>query len=303
MTRQQKITGILAKLQDLKTDPRNSSRAYAIAELERFLRAAHSPMAYAAWLIGHARKMDASLLLELTDFPYDPWDEEMHTELIALERREKPGLVRPLVKEISKTIIEANRDVTIASAGAGGMEVDRQVIEYLKRVGYTHRVTIVGIDMFESTHEIASRTLGATESVSIERNSTLDSASVDAARARAHSQFTIILCTNDIFSLPESFPDGYFDLAYHSLFKHHLDGEQQRKLDDVLHRVSKTSIEFDGYKSWLHGIIQSIFAWHSPVFLNGTIFSMARYKTRAQIRSVYPDAIFFTNTAHYLRRF
>jgi len=41
--------------------------------------------------------------------------------------------------------------------------------------------------------------------------------------------------------------------------------------------------EYDGYRSWLHLIPQTITAWKYPPLLNGSVFSNFRYQTRDEV--------------------
>jgi hypothetical protein len=127
--------------------------------------------------------------------------------------------------------------------------------------------------------------------------------SLNRTRENAQKHILIVMCTNDIFDLPKAFPEKYFNLMYHSLFLHHLTSSQQRAIEQVMKTLSKICYEFDCYKHWLLGFVQSMFSWTSPVFLNGTIISMARYITKEDIAKKTGKLSYYNNTAHYLRRF
>jgi hypothetical protein len=88
------------------------------------------------------------------------------------------------------------------------------------------------------------------------------------------------MCTNDIFELEKSFRPGYFDLVYHSLFRHHLAPHQQERLDAVIVALSKRHMEFDGFKYWPVVIAQTIVGWNYPNFLNGELFSNFRFHSK-----------------------
>ena len=76
--------------------------------------------------------MDKTKLLELTDFPFSHWDKEMHRKLIEMEKKDFPGLVKPLVDGVVNLILGKNRSRFIGvSLGCGGMEVERQIIKKL----------------------------------------------------------------------------------------------------------------------------------------------------------------------------
>ena len=125
------INGILEKLLEFKNDPRYGDRLYAIEENIRFAEAIKSLPSYVWWLLTKAPKIDGSRLLELTDFPVEEWDVRMHGRLMEVERDKKIKLIKPLVDKITEFIIQENRPLVLANLGAGGMEVDRQVISNL----------------------------------------------------------------------------------------------------------------------------------------------------------------------------
>ncbi|MEK9182127.1 MAG: hypothetical protein AAB781_00890 [Patescibacteria group bacterium] len=296
------INGILEKLLEFKNDPRYGDRLYAIEENIRFAEAIKSLPSYVWWLLTKAPKIDGSRLLELTDFPVEEWDVRMHGRLMEVERDKKIKLIKPLVDKITEFIIQENRPLVLANLGAGGMEVDRQVISNLLDKKYSQPIIFIGVDKSPITNKIAKENLNSLrEGIEIFDIEILTKNRFDEI-AKANKGIAVILCKNDIFKLNAEFPPKYFDLVYNSLFKHHLVEESdKKKLDKIVNEISKKSLEYDGYRSWPHSIPQSIVAWNNPVFLNGTIFSMLRYSNKKSLN--FPKISFFKNTAHYLREF
>jgi hypothetical protein len=298
------IQQALAKLEAFKRDPAYASQQYAIDANLAFLKAAQSLPRYLWWLFTVAPRLDGSRLLELTDFPVEEWDIEMHTSLIEMQKRKNPGLITPLVSAIRDYIKTEDRDLVIANLGAGGMEVDRQVVEWALNTNHPHRLTIVAVDKSPITRKIADKNLKEfADKAEIVEVGEITAEDLKRMRENAQKQILIVMCTNDIFDLPKAFPEKYFDLMYHSLFLHHLNSSQQQAIEQVMKSLSKTCYEFDGYRHWPLGFVQSMFSWASPVFLNGTIISMARYITKEDIVQKAGKLSYYNNTAHYLRRF
>lgn len=304
MTRNAVIDSALKKLRVFAMEDTDERRAYAIRENIVFLEAARSPLQYLWWLFRVAPKLDGSRLLELTDFPVEEWDIAMHERLIELQKRKQPGLITPLVNAITRYIQKESRDLIITNLGAGGMEVDRQVAEWALKSNHQHTLTIVAVDKSPITRRIADKNLKElSHSIKIIETGELSVAELEQLRKQTAEKILIVMCTNDIFKLDTHFPPNYFDLVYHSLFRHHLNPDEQKRLDQTIQAIGKDHFEFDGYKSWAHGFIQSLFAWTSPVFLNGTIISMARYKTKPEAGKESGIVSYYGNTAHYLRKF
>ena len=129
MSRNEVIDSALKKLREFAAENADERRAYAIRENIAFLKAARSLPGYFRWLFRDAPKLDASRLLELTDFPVAEWDVAMHERLTELQKRKWPGLVAPLVNAIAEYVQQESRDLVILDLGAGGMEVDRQLAD------------------------------------------------------------------------------------------------------------------------------------------------------------------------------
>jgi hypothetical protein len=297
-SRLSEINTAILKLESFKLDPRyagNPDMLYVIEENLLFLKSIRSLPRYFAWLIGHACHIDGARLKELTDFPVPEWDVKMHTRLIEMQRKEKVGLIEPLVQKICEYIVKENRELVMANFGAGGMEVDRQVITRLLQKKYPHKITFVAVDKSSTVTGIAKKNLLASSDISqdISKNieireiNHLTTASLKDLRKSATKNILVILCKNDIFELPKDFPKKYFDLIYHSLFKHHLPVAQQDSVDAVISTISKNSIEYEGYRSYPVVIPQTIVGWNYPAFFNAEIFSNLRFKTKKEVQKKY----------------
>ncbi len=304
MTRREGIEKALEKLEQFKSDPAYTDKRYAIDANIEFLRATRSFPQYVWWLVATAPKLDGAKLLELTDFPVEEWDIAMHTRLIEMERQPRPGLITPLVNAITRYIDVQKRDLVIANFGAGGMEVDRQVAQWAIGRAHPFKVTIVAVDNSPITRKIARKNLESLGAdVAIVETGKVTEKDIAELRAKTPQKVLIVMCTNDIFDLESSFSPAYFDVVYHSLFRHHLAPHQQKRLDEVIVALSKRHFEFDGFKYWPVVIAQTIVGWSNPNFLNGEIFSNLRFHSkRDRVAYARPRGTitFFAITGFYL---
>lgn len=277
------IGGILEKLREFENDSRYGDRIYAIQENIKFAEAIKSLPRYAWWLLTRAPKIDGARLLELTDFPVEEWDVRMHGRLMEIERNKNIKLIKPLVDRILKFVFDENRPLIMANLGAGGMEVDRQVISELIDKKYDKPIIFIGVDKSPITNKIAKENLNSLgKGIEIFDIENLAKNRLDEI-AGANKGVAVILCKNDIFSLDVEFPPKYFDLVYSSLFKHHLTEDGRQKLDKTIKEISKKSLEYDGYRSWRVIIPQTIVGWNYPNFLNAEIFSNLRFKDKKSL--------------------
>ena len=137
--RTQEINEAVNKLESLKSDPAYAKSAYAIDENIIFLKSIKNLASYFGWLVSRPKKIIPASLLELTDFPVEEWDLKMHRRLIEIERNKHIGLGKPLVDNILAYVVAENRSLVLVNLGAGGMEVDRQVISCLLEKKYQHK--------------------------------------------------------------------------------------------------------------------------------------------------------------------
>jgi len=278
------IEGILQKLQEFKNDPRYGDRLYAIEENIRFVEAMKSLPRYVWWLLTRAPKIDGARLLELTDFPVEEWDVSMHGRLMEVERNKKIKLIKPLVDKILEFIFKKNRPLTLVNLGAGGMEVDRQVISELIEKKYDKPIIFIGVDKSPVTNKIAKENLNSLgKGIEIFDIEILTKNRLEEI-ARLNKGIAVILCKNNIFNLGAEFPPKYFDLVYNSLFKHHLvQSSDKEKLDKIIEEISKKSLEYDGYKDWPIMTLQTLAGWNYPNFLNAEIFSNLRFRHKKDL--------------------
>lgn len=296
------IDHVVKDLNSLKLSP--FPNHYAIDENVAFFESIKSVSSYLKWLITRAPKLDRAKLLELTDFPFPHWDREMHRKLVEMERKDFPGLVKPLVDNIVNLIISRNQNRFIGvGLGCGGMEVERQVIKKLIDLKYKKQVILIGIDKSPITHEVAKGNLREIEpDIDIHECEILNTEVLVNILKKENNRHVIIMCKNDIFQLQKYFDNKHFDLMYHSLFKHHLNDEQKNKIDLIINSLSKNAIEYDGFRSWSVIIPQTIVGWRHPVFLNAELFSNFRYFTKKELKEKHKlsEISFFNKLGTYL---
>ncbi|MBI4099355.1 nitroreductase family protein [Candidatus Parcubacteria bacterium] len=275
----------------------------AIEENVAFFEAAKTIPSYVGWLASRGRKLEGQNLRELTDFSLPRWDAEMHTRLIAVERRRFPGLIRPLVARLARGIRGHTGTLVLANFGCGGMEVERQVLAGPAVSGGGSRVIFIGFDKSPAAHRIARENLSSLlpwpAFYEVEH---LDHGLLQEIVRCEPAARIVILAKNNLFLLRDDFPSQTFDVVFHSLFKHHLADPQQADLDATIKELAKYSLEYDGYRSWLVMAPQTVTTWRYPVLLGATIFSDLRYRTKAELRSRYRgDRLTFFPIGTYLR--
>ena len=303
---QQRLNIINKIIEDLmRIKNQDNFRLYAIEENLKFFEAIKSVFGYIRWLLITAPRIDGTRLLELQDFPFPRWDREMHARLIEMERRRFPGLIKPLVDRIIKFIIDEQRTSVIINFGYGGMEAERQVLQELLQRNYTHPVLFIGIDKSSVVPDIAKDNLKEiSTAIRIYEVEMLTPDFLKKIKSEI-DRHTVVLCRNDILSLTQFFPPKEFDLIFHSLFMHHLTSEEREKVKDASKILAKNIFEYDGYKSWLVMIPQTIVGWNYPSFFNAEIFSNLRFDSKKKVWAYAKRGklSFFSNTGTYLREY
>lgn len=272
------INEILADLQKLETTCPPEQR-YALEENVRFFKASRSPLAYFWWLLTRAPFIDGERLKELADFGIPRWEKELLVELAKAEKKKLPGIIKPLVNVIVD-FVEKNRardSIILMDLGCGGMEVEKQIIRHLVNKEYPRQLIFIGVDKSDTSYGVARENLKDVESL-IQMNDIeeLNEKTLNDFKNLSGKRMLLIWCKNDILELDKCFRDKTIDLIFYSKFKHHLDSEGKSELDRVTTQIGKVVMEYDDYRSWPLLVPQSIFAWRSPVLLNGAVFSRLR---------------------------
>jgi hypothetical protein len=179
------------------------------------------------------------------------------------------------------------------------MEVERQIFERLIRTGYRYKVTIVGDDYSESAHYVARENLSTLQQVEIVDVEQLNNDMLGETIQKS-KQFAVVLCKNNIFDLSTIFPQKRFDVVIHTLFRHHLTDAEYRELSITIRNIAGRCFEYDGYKSWVAMLPQTVMGWKSPVFLNAEVFSNLRFMSKDEIRKNMVGKLTFTPIGYYL---
>jgi hypothetical protein len=270
---------------------------YAIDANIEFFTACRSVLGYISWLRTRAGKLDGSKLFEINDL-LPKWDQTMHRKLIEMEKKKFPGLIKLLVDKLHELIAGNASDVVVADIGSGGMEAERQVLGRLIAGDHSHKVVFVGVDQSLDARVVAKENLASLgdDIVQVEVDQ-LTAAKLGEIISKESKRFIVIHCRNDIFALDKVFGSHTFNIAFHTLFKHHLTTEQQDHLDQILDKIATRVLEYDGFQKWFLLVPQSIFGWVDPVFLNATVFSFLRYK---KVVATSKKILISGQTGHYL---
>lgn len=303
--RKNQIDQIITDLKIAKTETSDRDRLYAIDQNIAFFEAAKSLPRFVVWIFTKMFKVDKRRLLEINDI-LPKWDKEMHIKLMEIEQRKFPGLIKPLVDRIVEFIKKENCPLVLADIGSGGMEAERQVIERLIKDDYKQPIVFIGVDQSPSAHEIAKENLSIFKDKIQYRNIDQLSDPILEDIKKFNVGITVIACRNDIFNLDKIFGQNIFDLSYHSLFKHHLNEQQQKELDRILKFTSKKVLEYDGFRSNIFLFLQIKSGWNHPAFLNAAVFSNLRFNKQrnliSQSRQKNKKISFFKHLGNYLTK-
>jgi hypothetical protein len=250
----------------------------AVSENIGFFKSSYSFFSFYKWLYKKGPKIRRENLLELMDIDADsPYAVDLITSLAALEARVYPGMITPLVRKICRYVRE-EESMLIINLGSGAMEVEKQVIARLIRSENKKPVIFVGIDKLQRAHAFARQNLNVFgPDVDIIEKEVMDDDSLNMISANKKSLYTVVLCSNDVFSFDKRFISTRFDLAFNCFFKHHFDVSSSEKIDSALKKFSKKVIEYDGLNNNFNSFTQTVFVWNNPVLLNGAVFSNLRY--------------------------
>ncbi len=302
------IDEILSDLALLRKDSSYPSQ-YAVVQTIEFFESLDSFWSNIKWLSLKAPKLKREQLLELADFPsslFAKWDKDTQLKLIELERRPFPGIVKPLVDEITKFILGNTSDfLLVGNLGCGAMEIERQIINELIQKKYNKKIVFVGIDKSSAAHELAKNNFRELKTlVKIYEIDQLNSDVLRKTTENVQGQYTLILAKNNLLTLDKFFKENEFDLIFHSLFKHHLAQDEKNQLDKIISKIAQTAYEYDGYKNWPLIFIHTIYTWNDPAFLNATILSDLRYFSKYQLYKTltHNENIKFFSRGTYLKR-
>jgi len=303
MDREIQINRVLSCLAALSRNGVAAPLLYPIEANRALFQAMLSPRRYCQWLHGRAKRLHPEKLLEISELlpEYDP---VLHNHLMTVERNPVLGLIRPLVQRIANLILHAKRPLLLADFGAGGMEVQRQVIASLP-VGKKHPlVTFIGFDISLAACDLAQANLASQlpEGISILPSAEACARWLQQSPAPSARPIRAATCRVSIFDLPAHFAPGAFDVIFHSFFRHHLDASVLANVEATAARLGRRVWEYDGYQNWPTVMWASLFSWHNPIFLAATLLSHRRFATRRQLLASHKGSrLRFYGNGCYLR--
>lgn len=299
VAREEQIEFVLSWLRQLQ--PQTEIEKYAVEQNIIFFESIRSTSRYINWLYRLRKHIRGDDLLEINEL-LPELDEIFHAKMAEIERRPRPGIIRPVVDYITDLVKNTPRDkrFRIASLGSGSMEAERQSIERIQQMGNTRQLTIVGFDISPHTRVFAEKNLSNLTNVRIVQETGLTEEKLITLERETEESILIIISDNDIFTLSSDFSSQAFDLVMTSLFLHHLDEKRRIKLIEGMRFLASRVLNYDGYQNEVVIPILSITGWHSPVFLNAAIFSTIRFPSRTQVLDLHSGAqINFYSHGHY----
>ena len=299
-SRDKQIEFILSELDQLH--PKSEVEKHAIEENVLFFKSLRSVLVYVRWLYGLRKHIQGENLLEINEL-LPSLDEVFHAKMAEIERRPRPGIIRPVVDYITKLASDGSEEkrLRVASLCSGSMEAERQSIELVQQIGNTtRRLTIVGFDISPHTRAFAEKNLGKLTNIRVVRETRLTEERLSALEQETEEPILVVISDNDIFTLASDFSSHAFDLVMTSLFLHHLDEVGRTELIEHMKVLAPRVLNYDGYQNEVVIPILSLTGWHSPVFLNAAIFSTIRFPSRTQVLGLHSGAqIDFYNHGHY----
>lgn len=284
--RTRQIEEVLADLRALQKE--GVQNEYALKENIKFFEALRSRWAYLRWLISEMPKINGGNLLELSDFLLPRWQAILQQDLLALEKKERPDVIGPLKKELVKRIMNISKEkdapLVILNVGAGGMEIERQTVERLRKEHSSARVIFIGSDSAEVSLELAEKNISLAK---ISVVTIKDHRRLDRDELLAHlgnEQFVVICYEGDALSLEDYFSEKSIDIIFYSKLLHHIPDAKKSVFVGSIKRLTGTVLEWDDYNGWYLLLLPALFNWGQPVLLNGAVFSSLRDPRKREIR-------------------
>jgi hypothetical protein len=276
-SRWRKLNEVVRDLEQyLKTAPKDQQ--YAIRALIVFFRASRTLPGYIFWALTTRRTLAPDKVLEIADLPLPRWEKELYIDLSHVERKDFPGLSKPLRKLLVERVSQRSVQKTL-DLGCGGMEVERQVIKEILQKGKAQDVVFVGVDLAPQAWDAIQETFAEfNDKVVLKQIKELRT--VDSIQP---TKPTIVFYCGNALDISEMH-GHYFDLIFSSRFRHHLDAEQKRRLDKLSDNLATEVIEYDDYRSATSWIPPLLTAWHRPILLNGAIFSQVRQPWKHELK-------------------
>ena len=199
--------------------------------------------------------------------------------------------------------ISKDSRIRIASLGSGAAEAERQFVTTLLSGDQVRNVTIMTIDTSELAHTLVAQTFNETHDprVTIVRENVVSRDDLLRLEREHKTPVLIVQCQNDIFDLSREFQPRDFTVVMTMLFLHHLDNDGVIKLMEIMSVLGRYSLNYDGLRSDIHLLPQTLTGWSHPVFLNAVVFSNLRFATKQNIKRRHAgSSLRFYSHGHYL---
>ena len=274
--RRSKLREIIDDLKDLQsTAPKDMQ--YAITENIVFFKSIRTFYGLCYWAFTRRSKIDARQLLEVADLPLPRWEKELYSDLSHVERKEFPGLSKPLKKLLIDHIIQ-EKGTVLLDLGCGSMEVERQCIVELSKNNTGNYPIFLGVDAApQALDAIRSNFADLTGLVDILEIKSLKN--FDAGRV---SKSTIFFYCGDALEVAELHGHKY-SLIFSSRFRHHLNDVEKNRIDSLSQRLTHYVIEYDDYRTAMSWLPPVITAWYRPILLSAAIFSQIRQPSKKEL--------------------
>lgn len=274
--RQRELSEIIA---DLRTYRRSApeSMHYAIDENVYFMRAVRTFPGFLYWGFVHRRKMDGRRLFEIADMPLPRWEKRLYEGLSRVERKEFPGLSKPLRKLLAGYLSEKPGS-KLLDLGCGSMEAERQALVELHRTGKLQAPLLVGVDLAPQAYAAIRENYADFEGpLEIKKISSLK----DIDRMSVSTPTILFYCGNALDAAQEQ--GSRFDLIFSSRFRHHLDDGGKRQLDAISRSTAHHVVEYDDFLTGMSWLPPFTVAWYNPVLLAAGLFSHLRQPTKKEL--------------------
>lgn len=276
-SRQRKLNQIIFDLKKYY-EVAPEEQKYAIRQNIRFFRACRTLPQYLFWGIINRPRIRGEELLEIADLPLPRWERELYENLTIVERRNFPGLTKPLRDLLFVQMIHHNRKVVL-DLGCGSMEAERQVLGLLKADNFNTCPVFIGVDSAPQAWTVIMEVFSEFgDRVDVIRVKTPDNIKTAVKKP------TIYFYCHDGLNAARQLK-GKYDLMFSSRFRHHLHRSGKKELDK-LHIEVPLAVEYDDYGTHLSWLPPLLTAWNRPILLSGAVFSHIRQPSKKSVKAV-----------------
>lgn len=295
--RKKLIASIISDLEEYRLRAPVSEH-YGIDENSRFFRAIKHIPTFLYWAVVHSPSITADKLLEIADLELPHWERQLYKDLRWVERKNFPGLLRPLVNTLEACDARIFLDI-----GCGAMEVERQIILRDARRKTPRPRIFIGVDLSETALEVIHATFKNHEdSVSIHNITSLSAKELSSFLDQKHVKHQILFLNADATKLALS-EHISVDVVYSSKFKHHLRNADKHTFDISIKPLAPIVMEFDDYRTAFSWVPLALTGWKRPILLNGALLSRLRQPAKNSLKKQTKTQTirFFSPPGSYIR--